>query len=125
MFKNLAIVSIGILLFSCSTETEHKQETIVKDTIVRNEQSKIDSTNVLEQTQRCANDSLNSMADIISGISDSSDILKFVKITPAFRSFSKSFDKRWMAYDSSRLSRLKKIRKKEISKFFKKQKHHF
>src|ERR1700752_3742704 len=122
MLKNLGLaVSLGILLVSCSNETEHKESVVVKDTIVKKEEPKVDSTKIEEPTKICVNDSLNALANIMSGIIDTTDVLKFVKLSPAYRTFSKSFDKRWMAYDSTRLTLLRNFRTNEISKVVKKQ----
>lgn len=121
MLKNLRLaVSLSVLLVSCSTETVHKEEVAVKDTVVK-EEPKVDSTKIEEPIKKCVNDSLNALANIMSGITDSTDVLKFVKTSSAFKSFSKGFDKRWMAYDSTRLTLLRNFRTNEISKVVKKQ----
>lgn len=120
MLKNLSIIiGVGVFLVSCSTETKEKESTIVKDTIVK-EEVKVDSVKEIEPTITCSNDSLNAVADIMSGIVDTNATLKFVQSTNDFKVFSKNFDKRWMTYDSSRLMRLRSFRENELSKMVKK-----
>lgn len=121
MLKKLGLaVSLSVLLISCSTETEHKEVIAVKDTVVK-EEPKVDSNKIEAPTKVCVNDSLNALANIMSGITDTVNVLKFVKESVAFRSFSKSFDKRWLTYDSTRLTLLRNFRANEISKVVKKQ----
>ncbi|MBI3520125.1 MAG: hypothetical protein HY062_12335, partial [Bacteroidetes bacterium] len=56
-----------------------------------------------------------------SGIADTSAIYGFVQQSSDFKAFSKNFDKRWMAYDSSRLTNLRNFKENEISKIVKAQ----
>lgn len=121
MFKRLVIISLGATLFSCNSENEHKEDKIVKDTIVKIEEPKADTLEIKEIESVCLNDSLNALANVISGITDSSNIYGFVKTSPAFKSFSKNFDRRWMIYDTSRLLLLRNFRANEISKVVKRQ----
>jgi hypothetical protein len=122
MLKQLSlIIGVGVLLVACSTETKEKDTTIIKDTIVK-EEVKVDSVKEIEPTFTCSNDSLNAVADVMSGIADTNEVLKFVQSTNDFKAFSKNFDKRWMSYDTSRLMRLRSFRENELSQAIKKQK---
>lgn len=121
MMSKIILVGLSVLLFSCSTETEKKEAVVAKDTVVKKEEPKVDTVSKEVATKICVNDSLNALANIMSGITDTTDVLEFVKQSPAYKAFSRSFDKRWIAYDSSRLSLLRNFRTNEISKVVKKQ----
>ena len=115
-------------LIACNTSTSSVQDTsttetklqttVKKDTIVipAKDSLKIEST-----TTNCTNDSLNAIANIMSGISDSNPLFKDIQNSSDFKVFSKNFDKRWMSFDSSRLSNLRKFKDEEISKIVKTQ----
>lgn len=100
------------------TSTSETQTTVKKDTVVI---PTIDSVKVETSTTNCTNDSLNAVANIMSGISDSNPLFKDIQSSTDFKVFSKNFDKRWMAFDSSRLSNLRKFKDEEISKIVKTQ----
>jgi hypothetical protein len=63
------------------------------------------------------NDSLNAIANLMSGIVDDSPIYQYVQSTADFKVFSKNFDKRWMKYDSTRLMNLKNLKKMKFQKW--------
>lgn len=62
------------------------------------------------------NDTLNSIAEIIAGMPGSNNVYGYVTETSAFANFSKTFNKRWDSFDSSRLARLEEFRDNEVSK---------
>lgn len=93
-----------------SVKVEHVVESLQKDTVKNDMVS-----------EPCANDSLNAVADLISGIEDSSSVFGFVQASPDFKSFSKTFNKRWSSFDSSRLENLRGFREKEIAQVVKTQ----
>jgi cobalamin biosynthesis protein CobT len=66
-----------------------------------------DSLQLSKKTANCYNDSLNAVADIMSGIADSNSVLDYIQKSSDFKVFSKNFDKRWMSFDSSRLNQAK------------------
>lgn len=106
-------------LCACTSEQSKKQidnkgtitqALVVKDSIALKEE--------LPETKKSfeVNDSLNALVNIISGIVDENTMFDFVKKCDDFKDFSKSFTKRWLSYDTTRIARLKKYRETEISK---------
>jgi len=85
------------------------------------ETPKNDSLSMVKTMELPVNDSLNAIANLMSGIVDDSPIYQYVQSTSDFKMFSKNFDKRWMKYDSTRLMNLKKFKENEISKVVKSQ----
>lgn len=67
----------------------------------------------------CQNDSLNSLADLMSGIADNSSVYEGIQASSDFKAFSQNFDKRWMNFDSTRLTSLRAFRDNELSKILK------
>ena len=114
----LGICSTALIACNTSTTETKTQTTVKKDTVVipSKDSLKIEST-----TTNCTNDSLNAVANIMSGISDSNPLFKDIQNSSDFKVFSKNFDKRWMSFDSSRLSNLRKFKDEEISKIVKTQ----
>lgn len=106
------------VLIACNTTTTETKTPVKKDTVVIPVK---DSVKVETATTNCTNDSLNAVANIMSGISDSNPLFKDIQSSTDFKVFSKNFDKRWMAFDSSRLSNLRKFKDEEISKIVKTQ----
>lgn len=121
--KICAFVVSSCVAFSCSTEQpkEKTEPVVVKDTVVKVE-PKQDTVEPIESTIVCANDSLNSLANIMSGLTDTSNYLKFVKSSSDYKAFSKNFEKKWRTYDSTRLFKLRNFREQELSKVVSKQK---
>lgn len=125
MTQQLSLI-IGILiigLISCNTppvkNNDHQEsKQIVKDTIVEIIK---DSSEVVNTTINCSNDSLNAIANVMSGITDTNTIYKYIQASADFKVFSKNFDKRWMSFDSTRLRNLRKFKTEEISKIVKPQ----
>ena len=108
-----------VVFMACNQQAkeETKQLTIAEDTISQLQDIQKDSATKLA----CNNDTLNSLANIISGMVDTNSIFNFVQQSSDFKTFSKNFEKRWMAFDSSRLKDLKVFQSKEISKIVKPQ----
>lgn len=70
-------------------------------------------------TDAKVNDTLNSIAELIAGMPGPDNVYGYVSETNDFKAFSKTFDKRWESFDSSRLSRLQEFRDNEIAKVVK------
>ncbi|MBC7695071.1 MAG: hypothetical protein H7141_06440 [Burkholderiales bacterium] len=119
-FKKLsACVIAGCFILGCSPSVSEQTGELKKDTIVPKivvEKERKDSLESVTVPVIVINDTLNALANIMSGITDTSSIYKYVQNTPDFKSFSKNFDKRWRTYDSTRLMNLRKFKEDEISK---------
>jgi hypothetical protein len=120
MFKKIsAALFVAYVVTGCSPSSsektgELKQDTVVPQIVVEKERN--DSIESAKQAELKTNDTLNALANIMSGISDTSSIYQYVQNTTDFKSFSKNFDKRWNTYDSTRLMNLRKFKEDEISK---------
>jgi len=124
MFKKISVFVITACVIGCSPTSTEKTGELKKDTIMPQivvEKERKDSVESVIVPELMINDTLNALADIMSGITDTSSIYKYVQNTPDFRSFSKNFDKRWKTYDSTRLMNLRKFKENEISKVVKPQ----
>ena len=123
MIKTLVACS-GLVLMACSSSNTEKETHVLKDSTAVKDTVTIlldDSLQLSKTTTNCANDSLNAVADIMSGITDSSSVLGYIQKSSDFKMFSKNFDKRWMSFDSTRLNNLRKFKDIEISKTVKPQ----
>lgn len=119
MIKNLFSLFFVSLFLSCSTDnsTSKIESTKQKDTALIIIEKKDTVTKVIaEPNAFVVNDSLNALANIISGIKDDYSNFNFVQNSSDFKVFSKNFDKRWNNYDSTRITHLKKFKENEISK---------
>lgn len=125
MLKQISLlVAVVLFVVGCSSSASENHTEVKKDTTkveVVAETPLNDSLQMAKMIAVETNDSLNAIADIMSGITDTSNIYKYVLTTPDFKVFSKNFDKRWMTYDSSRLMNLRKFKENEISKVVKPQ----
>lgn len=125
MLKKISLaILVAYMMTGCSPSStektgELKQDSVVPQIVVEKERN--DSLKLAQQTVIKTNDTLNALANIMSGISDTSSIYKYIQNTADFKSFSKNFDKRWNTYDSTRLMNLRKFRENEISKVVKPQ----
>lgn len=125
MFKKIGVMlMVTSVMIGCSPSStektgELKQDTVVPQIVVEKERN--DSIESAKQQVIETNDTLNALANIMSGIADTSSIYQYVQNTADFKSFSKNFDKRWNTYDSTRLMNLRKFRENEISKVVKPQ----
>lgn len=123
MYKSIiSILIVALTLSACQTnseKTEHVKTTVThKDSVAK---PSADSLALPTNLTPCKNDSLNALANLMSGIADTNSIYNYVQTTGAFKSFSSNFNKRWMSYDSTRLTNLHTFRENEISKVVKKQ----
>lgn len=91
-----------------SAKVEKVVQEMTKDTVVKE-----------EPLLACANDSLNALADLMAGITDSNSVYSGIQSSSDFKAFSQNFDKRWMNFDSTRLTNLRSFRDNELSKVVK------
>src|SRR4051812_35003625 len=111
-------VILMAVFFGCSPTTSEKTGDLKQDTTMPKiviEKEKNDSLEKIIELKPCANDSLNAIADIISGIADSNSVYNYIQDSPDFKAFNKNFDKRWISFDSSRLANLRAFKENEIS----------
>ena len=121
MYKSLILV-VALTFSACHTNSEKTEN--VKITVADKDSAKkvvSDSSILKTNLSPCINDSLNALANLMSGISDSNAIYNYVQSTGSFKSFSANFNKRWISFDSTRLTNLRTFRENEISKVVKKQ----
>jgi len=125
MLKQISLlIAVVLFIVGCSSSTSENHTEVKKDSVKVEqvaETSLNDSTQMVKAVALPVNDSLNAIANIMSGIVDESPIYQYVQSTADFKAFSKNFDRRWMKYDSTRLMNLKKFRENEISKVVKPQ----
>ena len=119
MLKKVSLsLIVLVFLFGCSpTESEKTGELVKENTVPKMvvEKATKDSLEKAKANEIPINDSLNALADIMSGITDTNSIYEYIQVTSDFKSFSKNFDKRWHVYDSTRLNNLRKFKENEIS----------
>lgn len=126
-FKNMApkvmYVLIAVVAVSCNQTSTEKKESTHVDTISSKDSSIVTDSNSTNSKPNyvCNNDSLNALANIMSGIEDANSQFKFIQDRNDFKVFSKNFDKRWSSFDSSRLTSLRQFKENEISKIVKPQ----
>lgn len=125
MFKNIRVFVVAVcFIIGCSPTVSDKTGELTKDSILPKivvEKKVNDSIENIKANDVLMNDTLNALADIMSGISDSNSIFKYVRITSDFKLFNKNFEKRWKTYDSTRLINLRAFKENEISKLVKPQ----
>lgn len=125
MLKQISLlIAVVLFIVGCSSSTSENHTEVKKDSIKVEQVAETlvdDSLQMAKTMQLPINDSLNAIANIMSGIVDESPIYQYVQSTADFKAFSKNFDRRWMKYDSTRLINLKKFRDNEISKVVKPQ----
>jgi hypothetical protein len=125
MLKKVSIViTILVALSGCTTTPGVKTGELRKDTVkpemVAEKEFK-DSLNEHVKEVLPLNDTLNALANIMAGISDSNGVYGFIQSSSDFKVFSKNFDKRWKTYDSTRLTNLRAFKTNEIEKVVKPQ----
>ena len=118
MLRKISVLLVVSLVLNGCSESSVNQDVVLKndgriDTIII---KRTDEKNGLS-----IDDSLNAMANLMSGIKDSNSMYDFIKSSEDFNEFSKNFDKRWTTFDSTRLSDLRKFRNNEISKLINSQ----
>lgn len=116
------IVLLSASLMACTPSSTEKTGELLLDTakavkVVENMLA--DTTSKEVPLTACENDSLNSIANLMSGISDSNSVFAGIQASSDFQAFSKNFDKRWMNFDSSRLTSLRTFRENELAKIVK------
>jgi hypothetical protein len=125
MLKQISLlVAVVLFVVGCSSSASENHTEVKKDTTKVEEVVETplnDSLQMAKTLEVMTNDSLNAIANIMSGIVDSSKVYQYVQSTADFKVFSKNFDKRWMKYDSTRLMNLRKFKENEISKVVKPQ----
>lgn len=116
----LSIFAITLIISGCQTQPD---QTASKPKTVLNKDSVANKTtdSLILKHEPCENDSLNAIANVMSGIVDSSMVYKDVQHSSSFQLFSANFNKRWMSFDSSRLTNLRSFRENEIAKVVKRQ----
>ncbi len=117
-------ITVLVLIVGCSQIFSEKNDVLIKDTnnyVLEVEKKFKDSLQIDKEADTPINDTLNALANIISGIADSSSVYKFIQTSHDFKVFSKNFDKRWMQFDTSRLNNLRNFKVNEISKVVKSQ----
>lgn len=121
MLKKVSVLFIVLVtVFGCSPTIEKSNE-VKKDSIATEVVVLKDTLQIEKVSDVPTNDTLNAVANIMSGITDTSSIYNFIQSSSDFKAFGKNFDKRWMTYDSSRLMNLRKFKENEISKVVKSQ----
>ncbi|MES2515264.1 MAG: hypothetical protein V4580_14020 [Bacteroidota bacterium] len=130
MKNNTILGKIGVLVigmigaFACSQSPEVGTGKLQKDTVKSDivvEKEFKDSLNEHAKELLTLNDTLNALANIMSGVSDSNTIYESIQSSSDFKAFSKNFDKRWKTYDSTRLTNLRTFKANEIEKVVKPQ----
>lgn len=115
-------VLLSVIVVACSPTSHEKTGELTIDSakVEKVVQEMTEDTVVKEEPLvACANDSLNSLADLMAGIADSSSVYGEIQSSSDFKTFSQNFDKRWMNFDSTRLTNLRAFRDNELSKVVK------
>lgn len=125
MLRKLSLLATVLYVgFGCTPTAENQTGELKKDTttplIVEVKELK-DSIKEATKNALPLNDTLNAVANIMSGMTDTSSVYKFVQSSSDFKAFSKNFDKRWHTYDSTRLTNLRAFKINEIEKVVKPQ----
>lgn len=125
MLKELSLLATVLFItFGCTQSVDNQTGELKKDTtmplVVEVKELK-DSIMEAKENALPLNDTLNAIADIMSGMTDTSAVYRFVQSSSDFKVFSKNFDKRWKTYDSTRLTNLRAFKVNEIEKVVKPQ----
>jgi hypothetical protein len=125
MLNKICLLAIILLVaFGCTPTVNQQTGELTKDTVMPElvvEKILSDSLQEVVEELLPLNDTLNAIADVMSGITDTNEIFKFVQTSNDFKVFSKNFDKRWRTYDSTRLRNLRAFKENEIAKIVKPQ----
>jgi hypothetical protein len=116
----LSIFAITLIISGCQTQPDQTAST-PKTVLNKDSVANKTTDSLILKHEPCENDSLNAIANVMSGIGDSSMVYKDVQHSSSFQLFSANFNKRWMSFDSSRLTNLRSFRENEIAKVVKKQ----
>lgn len=122
--RSVVYLVLLLVCFSCSNSgTEEKKRTeLVQDTIAKinlqdTMQLNADTVLKLDELVDCTNDSLNELARWIAGFKDTGDvkILKEYYKTSLYKLHSASFGKKWLKYDSVRITQLSRFRDEKLN----------
>lgn len=117
MLKKISsLVVVLLIAYGCATSSAEKSNEALKNDSIKLKDVKVDSVEVSAELEMPLSDSLNAVANIMSGIADSNSVYKNIQASSDFKVFSKNFDKRWMSFDSSRLTNLRSFKANELSK---------
>ncbi len=119
--KLAAVLSV-IGMVACTPSSHEKTgELIIDSAKVEKVVQEMTKDTVVKEAPllACANDSLNALADLMAGIADSNSVYGEIQSSSDFKAFSQNFDKRWMNFDSTRLTSLRTFRDNELSKVVK------
>jgi hypothetical protein len=109
-----------VLLVGCSVDNERKEQTRIPEKKVVKIDTIIAKDTIPEEKESLPevpfNDTLNTIAQLIAGSCDSGALFTKVLESESYRKFSSDFSKRWHTFDSTRISKLKGFRDKELSK---------
>jgi hypothetical protein len=122
MFKIYSLFFAALLLLvSCSGEDKTVTKSHADSENETNDSSLVQVDSVVTENKLipCSNDSLNALAEIMAGQNTGKSFLSFVSQSNSFKSFQKTFDKRWHTFDSTRLTNLKKFSSDEINSVIK------
>ena len=119
-FNKLLIVTMLALLFSCqNNKDESASKKTLSDSIKESEVMdtiSVKDSSATQVTLPTINDTLNELANFISGNSSEQSVLfKEFKKKSAYTSFSTQFSKRWMNFDSTKLLPIKNFVGSEFS----------
>jgi hypothetical protein len=124
LIKAILCSSILALVVGCSSSASQITHEFKNDTVnpeIEDSKRIVDSLKLIKSSEVRINDTLNALANIMSGIADSSSVYKFIQVSSDFKVFSKNFNKRWTTFDSSCLTNLRNFGANEISKVVKRQ----
>lgn len=109
------LLPLIILLMSCNeSETLQTSRDPNDSALISDTTHDILDTKVIPVVH-CTNDTLNELADLISGIrKEQPKFFSQVFSHKKFIEFSDGFNKKWIEFDSSRISRLKKFRDEKL-----------
>lgn len=119
--KLAALVSVIVMVACTPSPNEKTGELIIDSAKVEKVVQEMTKDTVVKEEPllACANDSLNALADLMAGIADSNSVYNEIQSSSDFKAFSQNFDKRWMNFDSTRLTNLRTFRDNELSKVVK------
>lgn len=118
MIKNLFFL---LLCFGCTNSS-----TITTEKVERNKPNLHDSLPAVKELRKenyiAINDTLNSIAQLIGGNADSSNIFTTIISSKKYQTFAANFSKRWATFDTSRIQKLTRFRDNELSQHIKAEK---
>ncbi|MCC6371223.1 MAG: hypothetical protein IT236_09485 [Bacteroidia bacterium] len=121
MFKYLIPLGLLVACSPSNTNSPSNHQAITQDSALKIE-SKTDTLVKSEQKPAAINDSLNTMAQLIAGTWNEGKIYNNIGTGTIYQSYATNFSKRWLSYDSTRVSTLTEFRNKELLERFKEEK---